>query len=180
MPDIFPFMRKKLLGKMKICKCMYESVVVVVPISRSRSERLPKGGEGILVFPTLVPMTFNLYIRRWRSRISAEAKNMADQATYSHEVLFMASELNITGRLPEAGNLKPNITAITFSDIPKDITRLSMRFSKTFYSFCSSMARLSRNFMDLSLRSRNCGKNSFPKVAKGKYSNIRCTKTLLK
>ena len=27
-----------------------------------------------------------LYIWRWRSRISAEAKNMADQATYSHEV----------------------------------------------------------------------------------------------
>ena len=29
---------------------------------------------------------FYLYIWRWRSRISAEAKNMADQATYSHEV----------------------------------------------------------------------------------------------
>ena len=27
-----------------------------------------------------------LYIWRWRSPISAEAKNMAEQATYSHEV----------------------------------------------------------------------------------------------
>ena len=27
-----------------------------------------------------------LYIWRWRSRISAEAKNMAEQATYSHVV----------------------------------------------------------------------------------------------
>ena len=53
-------------------------------------------------------------------------------------------------------------------------------FSETFYSFRISMARLSRNFIDLSLRSRNCGKNSFPKVPKGKYSNIRSTKTLLK
>ena len=53
-------------------------------------------------------------------------------------------------------------------------------FSKTFYSFRTSMAGLSRNFIDLSLRWRNCGKNSFPKVPKGKYSNIRSTKTLLK
>ena len=53
-------------------------------------------------------------------------------------------------------------------------------FSKTFYSFRTSVARLSRDFIDLSLRSRNCGKNSFPKVPKGKYSNIRSTKILLK
>ena len=32
------------------------------------------------------PTELYLYIWRWRSRISAEAKNMADQATYSHEV----------------------------------------------------------------------------------------------
>ena len=50
-------------------------------------------------------------------------------------------------------------------------------FSKTFYSFRTSTAQLSRNFIDLSLRPRNCGKNSF---ARGKYSNIRSTKTLLK
>ena len=37
-----------------------------------------------------------LYIWRWRSRISAEAKiNMAEQATYCHEVFTI--ELNITG-----------------------------------------------------------------------------------
>ena len=38
----------------------------------------------------------HLYIWRWRSRISAEAKiNMAEQATYCHEVFTI--ELNITG-----------------------------------------------------------------------------------
>ena len=36
--------------------------------------------------PTVHPTELYLYIWRWRSRISAEAKNMADQATYSHEV----------------------------------------------------------------------------------------------
>ena len=43
-----------------------------------------KDVKGVLYWTTTTELY--LYIWRWRSRISAEAKNMAEQATYSHEV----------------------------------------------------------------------------------------------
>ena len=55
---------------------------------KSKSSLTPLffGNIGCSIAYRVMSTELYLYIWRWRSRISAEAKNMADQATYSHEV----------------------------------------------------------------------------------------------